>query len=184
MIYFTSNYSLSLHVLIGERHISKHNNSMRLLSDIIEEYLFEGNRKKWFYYEEYPYNLHEFRNLDDILNNPGEFVKKYLLKGSKEPEFYEYLDRPEFKYRLTHTVSIFFLGVILYNEVDFLKKCIDKYLISLELEIIEKDPHHECIELPFSYYWFLVCFYHDLGYFSLRNDDVRFSKQGEMGKRS
>jgi len=73
---------------------------------------------------------------------------------------------------MTHTVSIFFLGIILYHKVKFIKKCVDRYLISLEIKIIEKDPNHEFVKVPFKYYWFLVCFYHDLGYFSLKNEGV------------
>lgn len=151
---------------------------MRPLSEIIQHYLRDGNRNKWYYYNERGENHLGFQVINEILTNPGEFVKKYLLKGLKEPEIYELLDIPLFKARMTHTVSIFFFGIILYDKIEYITKCIDKYLVSLEIEIMEKDPDHEYIKLPFCYYWFLVCFYHDMGYFSINNPDIRlFNKE-------
>jgi hypothetical protein len=146
---------------------------METLSNIIQRYLQDvDNRNIWYYYTGMRGEELEFRNIDDLLHDPGGFVRRYLLKGSKEPEISPFLDDDRFKPRMTHTVSIFFLGIILYNQVQYIKKCIDKYLISLEIEIMEKDPQHEFIKVPFRYYWFLVCFYHDLGYFSIKNEKI------------
>jgi hypothetical protein len=141
------------------------------LFDVFNQFL--SNKPKWDYYGKMYGNY----NLQMIFENPGEFIIKYLHNGEKTPEkeLKDFFKDPEFKKRVSHTVSIFFLGLSLYYKLPIIRKEIDKYLKELKKKVHDCDPSDSPIDLPFSYYWFLICFYHDLGYFvmSKRNGEFK-----------
>ncbi|MBC8415784.1 MAG: hypothetical protein H8E11_05080, partial [Candidatus Cloacimonetes bacterium] len=55
--------------------------------------------------------------LEDILNKPKEFITSYLKAGDKlPPEVTNIIDNLSIE-RLQHTISIFFLGLLLYSGI-------------------------------------------------------------------
>ena len=140
------------------------------LFDVFNQIL--SNKPRWDYYEKMYGNY----NLQMIFENPGEFIIKYLHNGEKTPEkeLKGFFNDPIFKKRVSHTVSIFFLGLSLYYELPIIQKEIDKYLKELKKIVHDCDPTDTPIDLPFSYYWFLICFYHDLGYFVMSKENGDF----------
>jgi hypothetical protein len=58
---------------------------------------------------------------------------------------------------IKHIVSSFFLSIYLYYNSDLFKKSIDKTLGKFK----KQNPHSK---IEFSFIWFLICLFHDLGY--------------------
>lgn len=148
-----------------------------LFSDFIKDSLLGKNNIAWNYYH------HANINTDNILHadTSAEFIRKYFENGEKElplllnPEyaaaflkdyflaarkervlFFEF-DRqyalpPE---RAIHTVSGFFLGLLIEN------------CLNAENSLSIENPGY----FPFSYFWFLTFLYHDYGYCVVERDD-------------
>lgn len=148
-----------------------------LFSDFIKDSLLGKNNIVWNYY---PY---ADINTDDILHadTSAEFIRTYFENGEKElplllnPEhaaaflkdyflaarkdrllFFnfdrQYVLSPE---RAIHTVSGFFLGLLIEN------------CLNAENPLSIERPEH----FPFSYLWFLTFLYHDYGYCVVERDD-------------
>ncbi len=133
---------------------------MSLFNEIIGDYT------KWDYY-----NKFWIRNLDfiGVMRDPSFFITNYLSNGDKmnirTSEQIESLARE--CDRLEHTISIFFFGILLYEKVDVIKNNIDRFIGRNKRFIDDEEV------TPFSYYWFLICFFHDLGYY-FENKDFKF----------
>lgn len=148
-----------------------------LFSDFIKDSLLGKNNIVWNYY---PY---ADINTDDILHadTSAEFIRTYFENGEKElplllnPEhaaaflkdyflaarkdrllFFnfdrQYVLPPE---RAIHTVSGFFLGLLIEN------------CLNAENPLSIERPEH----FPFSYLWFLTFLYHDYGYCVVERGD-------------
>jgi hypothetical protein len=121
----------------------------------------------WNYYKDlfkYPFN-----GSTQQKNDVRGFIKKYIicsgkatlegnsetatLKGKSKTELFQAIGKLG-TLRLMHIVSTFFLGIHLYKESDTIESAIDKAISNFQLE-------HP---VPFSYIWFLICLFHDLGY--------------------
>lgn len=134
---------------------------MKTLKQHFEELLKEP--KKWKYYND----LEIDGKLENILNKPESFITAYLNAGNKLLPEINNIIRMLSKKRLQHTVSIFLLGLVFYNENDKIKFEINKYLDTTRNEIQFQDFN---IKYNFTYWWFLICFIHDIGYAYNKNN--------------
>ncbi len=147
-----------------------------LYSDFINQTLSNNNDIEWNYY-----NSHV--NTDDIFNglNSKEFIYGYFKNGVKTLPFFinadtanKFIERYftagrknfalSFNYdeqyqmpqeRAIHTVSGFFLGLLIEN-------CIN----GIDTLSVDSPNYY-----PFSYLWFLTFLYHDYGYCVTERDD-------------
>lgn len=79
------------------------------------------------------------------------FIENFFISGSKFFAISEMTNRMRIDdfYRFSHTTNVFFIGVMLQRIID------------AELEILSNDGNNGYL---FSYFWFLTCLAHDLGY--------------------
>lgn len=131
-------------------------------------------KKKLWKYRKNPVNQDIFD-----CNKCEEFIKEYLGQAKTEPEdsfMARILEEGNLvidSNRYQHIVFTFFLGILVYNKCNSIKKAIDdKFCNAPEYQsALEK---HQ--DKPFAYIWFLICLFHDLGY-QFEND-----KKGEIRK--
>ena len=111
----------------------------------------------WDYYQKgvdygYPFDSEDYRICSD-------FIEKFFRdSGKKETTFKGFAEK--LGKRSQHIVSTFFLGVYLYKNSDFIHKNVHK-------ELSKKYPKEYCdseIERSFTFVWFLICLFHDMGY--------------------
>jgi hypothetical protein len=105
---------------------------------------------KWKYYSGLYFSFDPF----DSEEAAGNFIREYFQTGGKENVLLP--KRFTDKFRNIHSVSTFFLGILL------------KSLFNL----------HKLNELKpdFSYLWFIACLYHDYGYYIEKNKN-KYSPQ-------
>ncbi|PKM65815.1 MAG: hypothetical protein CVU95_13500 [Firmicutes bacterium HGW-Firmicutes-2] len=125
------------------------------------------DRTKWDYYDDMLIPIADYK---ELLNMSDVLVENILKSGDKlnDAEGQEF-DMLGYGFRLKHTISIYFLGLAIYNNVSCIKIAIDNYIHKVDVEL---QPYHKRIlgpefrtfDTPFSYFWFLTCFYHDYGY--------------------
>lgn len=116
---------------------------MNLYQQIIELYRDE---KEWNYYSS---NMHNLKDMDKLFSGEWakDFIKKYFECGEKQGVIWPCIDEMECM-RSMHTISVFFLGILIQEK------------LAPNLEIVSQYIEN----YKFSYIWFLVCLYHDLGY--------------------
>lgn len=113
----------------------------------------------------------------DLAEHAGPFMDWYFKAGAK----YHVIDCGQnsevrlSKYRAIHTVSAFFLGVMLGERLS-------NPLRSLQITSGYKS-------FPFSYLWFLTCLYHDYGYvveenLTPRRGEAPYPIEGAWGRRT
>ena len=126
--------------------------------------LYKQNEKDWNYYERTMINPFE----DSFLVK--DFIKEYFNYGGKSMVVAELINEME-PMRHSHTVSTFFLGLLLKQ-----KKCPNLEILSLQNDN----------NFKFSYLWFIVCLFHDMGYiqendwmykYKYRNDSKEYLRQ-------
>lgn len=100
---------------------------------------------EWNYYDT---NINKPFNKDKA----RDFIKQYFENGAKKKVILPLIDEIE-SMRHVHTVSAFFVGLLIKREL-----CPNLIVYSQEYEDYE-----------FSYLWFLVCLFHDMGY-AIEND--------------
>jgi len=81
-----------------------------------------------------------------------EFIVQYFQNGAKEGVILPLIDEID-SLRHVHTVSAFFIGLLI------------KRKLCPELSLYSRDTE----DYAFSYLWFLVCLFHDIGY-AIEND--------------
>lgn len=135
---------------------------MILYNEFIKFYNESNN--EWNYYQKKMINPFE----DPFLVK--NFIKEYFNNGGKSMVVADLINEME-PMRHTHTVSAYFLGLLI------------KQKICPDLEILGES---ETDSYRFSYLWFLVCLFHDMGYaqendwmykFRYKNDAKEFKKQ-------
>lgn len=117
---------------------------------------------KIFYYEGVQNS--EFDKL-----SPREFIVEYFSTGGKESVISQFIDEID-DMRSNHMVSAFFVGILL------------KEKLCPNLEIESRYPEN----FQFSYIWFLVSLFHDMGYVQ-ENDWTKkyvYEKRAEEDKRN
>jgi len=124
------------------------------------------NNIKWDYYNAYDYD--NSIDIQRIYNNPKAFIKNYFANGSKNLALNilqaenedKLMNMPYFSnYRALHTVSTFFLGLLIENAAN-------------PDNPLEINCERDYTNMPFSYLWFLTCLYHDYGYCVEGNKDI------------
>lgn len=138
------------------------NSFAELFNKILED------TSKWDYYNNtYGY----YNNYQVVLNNSKYFIESILSDGKKLSD----LTRHEYKiledgYRLEHTVSLYFMGIIIYENVSSIRESIDNYIRQVDRHYsygysrFMRNQFEYENDTPFSYFWFLICFFHDFGY--------------------
>jgi len=120
-------------------------------------------RKVWNYYpniDDMSSLLYPFESND--LARSVEFITTYFRNASKnETSFQDYVK--SFGKRSQHVVSTFFLGFYFYNNSRYIKEHINK-------ELLKYQENNSTIN--FAFVWFLICFFHDLGYQIEDNDTL------------
>ena len=81
-----------------------------------------------------------------------DFIIQYFENGAKKRVVLPFIDEID-SMRHMHVVSAFFIGLLIKREL-----CPDLVIFSQKYENYE-----------FSYLWFLVCLFHDMGY-AIEND--------------
>jgi hypothetical protein len=95
-----------------------------------------------------------------VCNGGEQFIKEMLTKGEKANIgiFADCIGNLS-AMRKQHTVSCYFLGILIYNENEWIRKMIDKQIQSLNSYVTGEKPNEK-----FYYIWMLICLFHDLGY--------------------
>ncbi len=139
---------------------------MNSFAELFNKILEDTN--KWDYYN----NTNEYYNsYQVVLNNSKYFIESILSNGKKLSN----LARHEYKiledgYRLEHIVSLYFMGIIIYENVSSIRDAIDNYIrlvdkhYSYGYSRFMRNQFEYDHDTPFSYFWFLICFFHDFGY--------------------
>ena len=116
--------------------------SINLYDQIVNLY---NHVSEWNYYNadfEKPFGI----------NTARKFIEQYFEKGAKRGVVLPFIDEID-SMRYVHTISVFFIGLLIKRE------------LCPNLAIRSKvDTDYE-----FSYLWFLVCLFHDMGY-AIEND--------------
>ena len=111
---------------------------------------------------------------NDIMNRPIKFIREYLKVGDKLSDLFScerWVDNKS--YRLHHTVSIYTLGIIIYQNVGLVSKEVDNYFRKYRKE------DATLVNNDFYYYWFLICFFHDMGYLAKNEENKSIYQFGE-----
>ena len=119
----------------------------------------------WNYYEYDKIKLNNINDSEDCCN----FIKNFLERGAKGidivNEGLNNLKTPEKNKRIKHMVSAFLLGIRLYNKTSYIKDLLDE-------QIRKIIPEYQTVDKEFIYFWFMLCFFHDLGYeYEEKNSD-------------
>ena len=123
---------------------------MKNLYQTMSDY-FKNNPMDWNYYLnelELPKNINDARN----------FIKDFFAYGGKSYLIHDIIQECE-PLRINHTLSVFFIGLLIKNS---------SYD---DLKIID-DNQNEIFE--FSYLWFLVSLFHDMGYVQEKDWTYKF----------
>jgi hypothetical protein len=112
------------------------------------------NGKEWNYY-----NLNNLSNplISPEYDNSKIFIQDFLEYSNKTKDIYDVLESIEPKRNL-HIIIDYFLGIYFYESNSLIKELIDN-------QIDKYTPSEgSSFDNSFSYFWFLICFYHDVGY--------------------
>lgn len=121
-------------------------------SDIIQGTL--DNRSLWNYYSDFGSEI-RVKSVDDC----KEFIDKFFSKAGKSGCIDFLLNGVDVAdYRYQHIVYTFLFGIYMYNHQSVLKQNIDA-------KIDDYKEKSKCkSDVSFLFLWFLICFFHDLGY--------------------
>lgn len=121
-----------------------------------------NSSEKWNYY-----NLSNLPNPFSPPENDNSklFVKEFLGYSNKTKDIYNVLELID-SYRNLHIVTDYFLGILIYESNSRIRMLIDNQIKRLiPSENISFDN-------SFKYFWFLICFYHDVGYYYENNKNI------------
>jgi len=129
---------------------------MKSLYDAFNDVATETTR--WCYF-----NNANGLDVGSALKNNNEawiFIEDYFKGAGKEYVFEDFLQRDfsKLKNRALHTVSTFFLGIVLAEK------------LQIDRIFIKEAPDSSC---TFLYIWFLTCLYHDYGYVYEHDDELK-----------
>lgn len=113
---------------------------MKNLYQTMSDY-FKNNHMDWNYY------LNELE-LPKNINDSKEFIYNFFKYGGKSYLIHDIIPKCS-QLRISHTLSVFFIGLLIKNNSFH------------DLKIID-DNQNEIFE--FNYLWFLVSLFHDMGY--------------------
>jgi hypothetical protein len=129
----------------------------KTLNDIFKEVI--SDKKIWSYYPNESIRQDELKRVKQLTNSK-DFISKYLEEGCKAQSLSmdKYFSELLSEIRAKHTVSIFFIGLYIYKNCAIIKEKIDIKLNELRTKVGGD------ISIKFNYYWFLICFYHDIAH--------------------
>jgi hypothetical protein len=104
-------------------------------------------------------------SFDEIMKDNEKsikFIKRYIHYGGKSgTKLLNDINKLE-PFRLKHIISTFFLGIYLYHSSDIINTEINNEISKIKQKHNIKS--EENANDTFSYMWFLICLFHDLGY--------------------
>lgn len=127
---------------------------MKNLLSIYEEIFRDTD--SWKYYSSMT-PINPFKNSADA----KKFIKNFIELSGKADDNILYDD---IKYLDNHIVSTFFLGTYIYFNIPSIKEPIDKILK-------KHQSNNPKSKIEFSFLWFLICLFHDLGYWIENNNN-------------
>lgn len=153
-------------VKVLDNVVFNYNNIETLYNSVI------NNQCKWNYYNtDLPFV--KFENLYEDADSLFIFVKTLLNNSAKDPS--TVLDalkalkenetsgkNRELRGRLRHIVSLFFFGHVFYQNIPIIKTEIQNQFKQFVKNGMFKET--DDIQQNFSFMWFLLCMFHDLGY--------------------
>jgi len=95
------------------------------------------------------------------------FIKNFIKLSGKDAgnQLYERIEDLKDEMRIKHIVSTFFLGIYLYNNISTIKESVDKIVSRYQGKIqAEACRQGVNVDIQFSFFWYLICLFHDLGY--------------------
>ena len=111
------------------------------------------DKEKWNYYSNT-----EFKNPFSSYADSKRFVYRFIERSGKAEGNLLYANISALdEIRIKHIVSVFFFGTFIYYHIDSIKAPIDKIILRFR----EQNPYSK---IEFSFIWFLICIFHDLGY--------------------
>lgn len=124
-----------------------------------------NDTSKWNYYQDQNLTW-QYKNISDV-ELCYDFIREYVGCSNKNTVSFEkhieamrnYSENEIPGKRLCHIVSVFFLGLAMYNYNDYLKREIDQELLSLNVF-----DEHDNMKTEFIFIWFMISMFHDLGY--------------------
>lgn len=138
----------------------------KTIKEILEETF--NDQGKWNYFSGDEFSIFPL----DSEKESQEFIKSFIkLSGKAKNKLYSQIDK--IRSRSVHVVSAFFLGHYLYQNTA-LKTKIDK-----EIERLLKNLDIKS-DVNFSYMWFLICLFHDLGYEIEKKQPIEYKSFDEL----
>ncbi|MDR0606062.1 MAG: hypothetical protein LBG80_17385 [Bacteroidales bacterium] len=136
---------------------------MKTFKEIYGEVFLKSWEREWNYYGGHlkkPFENFQEEEEESIQEECMDFIKNYLTLGGKEQvRLFKFINKLDL-YRLQHIISTFFLGIYLYHSL-----CIVHCTIDNEInKILKKSKIPSHVRIDFTYIWFLICLFHDLGY--------------------
>jgi len=123
------------------------------MQNLLETYkdLFSDSLK-WKYYSDI--NIDPFISID----SSRDFITRFIELSGKAQDnpLFENIHKLDDK-RIQHIVSIFFLGTHIYYKNSTIRTSIDKVICRFKNQ-------NKSSKIEFSFLWFLICLFHDLGY--------------------
>jgi len=113
----------------------------------IKEHIKDLKQSDWDYYHDFSKN--PLFNPFDNSNRHSQFIEKYFKRSGKENVLDLISIHKKDIDKANHTNSIFFLGIILYNNTKTQKEYFKEY---------NRAGYKE-----FPFIWFLTCLFHDFG---------------------
>lgn len=156
-------------MIIGNLQISL---KINLMIDLYKAYQdLYTDEEKWKYYSKL-----DGENPFGSYIASRDFITKFIqLSGkSNENPLYEQIIKLD-ENRIKHIVSVFFYGTYLYHSVSSIKYWIDKVIV--RYQFINPDS-----TIEFSFIWFLICLFHDLGYGIEENSNFKDFDEFITGK--
>lgn len=123
----------------------------------LKQHIIDLQQSDWDYYN----NVSSMSLENPFVSNKNhsDFIKNYFKRSGKEPV----LDLIEINndkiIKAEHTNSIFFLGMLLHNNINITEKYFNEY------------NNENYKEFPFI--WFLICLYHDFGMKHESSEELR-----------
>jgi hypothetical protein len=126
---------------------------MKNMHNLLKTYIdLFSDSQKWKYYSDMDVN--PFTSTE----SSREFITRFIeLSGkAQNNSLFENIYKLDDK-RIQHIVSIFFLGTHIYYNNSIIKTSIDKVINRFKNQ-------NKGSKIEFSFIWFLICLFHDLGY--------------------
>lgn len=136
----------------------------------IEQFYTEiiRNPRKWMYWDYDENTVQKFRGeFSDFSSiyqpeKASQLIEMLLYEGAKDRgSLVQNIEKLDPK-RKIHIVSLFFMGHVLYENIDSIRTKVNRQLVGLRFPKSNDGKSEE--QKLFSFMWILLCLFHDLGY--------------------